>query len=586
MIKIGSCNKALSIMEVFLIILLASPVLVSMIEAQSPELVVRVVDPSGNPLKRIEVSITKGAESYNFITNTTGYAVFSGITQGTYNIEAKLDKVVVAKATVDFPKETSKIVVANISTVRIKLSDLDGKPVPSAQIKLSSNTKIAEYDSITDVEGRVVLNKIPYTTLNDIKSYELTVYIDGYRILHLDNIEIIQPEHELNYTLQLITLNITTLNMEGEEVSRVNVKLQAGNYTKTLKTERGIARFIQIPSSMIDWVGHYTINATYTIEKTEYTLYSSKRILTSSQSIDLILGLGRIEVTVIDEENRPLKNLLVSLSNQKSLNFTQQETDEDGRAIFTNMPISKGVSEAGEYIIQVYKLNKKIGETKTDHSSAKTKVTVKTVKSSVSIFLRDFNKHPLSDYDVVLVDLDLGDRYTGRTGTDGSISLKILPGKYRIELHKDDKTLYRSELNIFNDSLTLDIEKINFPLTLRIVDAFGNDIKIGELIVKLAGETLYSGPINDLSSITLPYTGLTTIDVKLSGKLVWRETILVDRLTEYVIKISNYVVILGHIVSLETIGILVSIMFSLMLLMLGGFMIYRSMKRRLITKQI
>ncbi len=584
MMKIESYDKIMSIIEVLSIVLLASTILLSMVGAQSPELVIRIVDPSGNPLERVEVSITKGDESYRFITNSTGYAVFSKVTEGTYSIVAKLDKVVVARAFIDFPKETSKVVVANISTVKIKLRDLDGKPVPSAQIKLSSRTGITEYSAITNNDGKAEFNRIPYTSLDDIKSYELAVYIDGYRVLYLNDLEIIFPEHELNYSLQLLTLNVTTLNMEGEEVSRANVKLVAGNYTKTLRTDKGVARFTQIPSSIFEWVGQYTINVTYTIGKTEYTVYSSKRMLTSSQSIDLIVGLGRIEVAVLDDEGRPLKNLAVSLSNQRSLDFIQQQTDEDGKVVFSNMPLSRDVSEAGEYMVQVYKLNKKIIESKVDHSSAKTTLTLKVARSSVNIFLRDYNKQPLSGYDVVLIDLDLGDRYNGKTSVDGSILFKILPGKYRIELYKDGRILHRSELNILNESLTLDIESINFPLNIRIVDAFGNDVRIGELVVKLAGETLYSGPIDKLSSLTIPHVGLATIDVKISGRLVWKETILVDRVTEHVVKLSSYVLLLGNIVSLETLGVAASIFSSLIFVILGGYTIYRSRKRRLITK--
>lgn len=578
------CRNTLLMLQAFLVILLASSFLVSMVEAQSSELVLRIVDPAGNPLERIEVTLTRGAESYRFISNHTGHTVFSGLAEGTYSLEAKLDKVIVAKATIDFPKDTFKEIVANVSSIRIRLTDLDGKPVPSAQIKLSSKTRIFESNVVTDEEGRGTLHRIPYTSLNDIKGYDLAVSVDGYRVLYLDTLEIVQPEHELDYTLQLLNLNITILNMEGEQISRANINLQAGNYTKSMRTDRGIARFIRIPSSALDWTGQYTINVTYNVGRTEYTVYSSKRMLTSSQSIDLILELGRIEVEVLDEENKPLKNLAVFLSNEKSLNFTQQQTDEDGRVVFTNMPLSKGISDAGEYIVQVYKLNKKISEVKIDHSSAKTSITITAARSSVSLFLRDYNKQPLPNYNITLVDLDSGDRYTGTTSMDGSISLKILPGRYRMELYSDNVVLYRYDLDILNNTLTLYIEKINFPLNLRIVDTFGNEIKTGEVIIKLAGEQVYSGPIINLSSVTLPYAGITTIDVKISGNLVWRESINIDGPAEYVIRLTGYVALLGDIMALETFGLLFITVFSLLLIILGGLTIYRSIKGRLITK--
>jgi 5-hydroxyisourate hydrolase-like protein (transthyretin family) len=556
----------------------------SIVEAQLPELIVRVVDPSGNPLERIEVTITKGTESYRFITNTTGYAIFSGLSEGTYILQAKLDKVIIAEATIDFPKETSKTIVANISNVEIKLVDLDKKPVPSAQIRLLSKTRIAEYNAVTNEEGIATLNKIPYTLLNDIKGYDLTISVGGYTILHITDLEINQPVQKLEYTLELLSLNITALNMEGEQISRVNVKLQAGNYTKTMRTDKGVARFIQVPSSNIEWVGEYTLNVTYTIGRVEYTVYSSKRKLVSSQSMDLVLELGSIEVTVLDEEGKPLRNFLVSLSNQKPQNFTQQQTDEDGRVIFVNMPLSRGVAQAGEYTIQVYRLNKKMSEVRIDHSSAKSSVTMKIAKSSISLFLRDYSKQPLVEYNVSLVDLDSGDQYTGITDINGEMLLKIFPGRYRIEVYKNNTIFYKGELNIFNNSLTMDIEKINFPLAIKIIDAFGNAMRTGEMIVKLSSHQIYSGPIDAISSITVPHVGFITVDVRISGNLIWRETIFVDGPREHIIRLTSYVTVLGNILPLETLALIVSVMFSLLLVTIGGLIIHRSRKRRLITR--
>jgi len=572
--------------KIFLIVIILLTVfsMASLVKAQLPELIVRVVDPSGNPLERIEVTITKGIESYRFITNTTGYAIFSGLSEGTYVLQAKLDKVIIAEAIIDFPREKSKTIIANISNVEIELVDLDKKPVPSAQIRLLSKTRIAEYNAVTNEEGKAILNKIPYTLLNDIKGYDLTIFVEGYTILHFTDLEINQPVQKLEYTLELLSLNITALNMEGEQISRVNVKLQAGNYTKTIRTDKGVARFVQIPSSSLEWIGEYTLNVTYTIKGVEYTIYSSKRKLVSSQSMDLVLELGSIEVTVLDEEGKPLRNFLVSLSNWRSQNFTQQQTDEGGRVTFVNMPLSRGVAQAGEYTIQVYKLNKKMSEVRIDHLSARSPITIKIAKSSISLFLRDYSKQPLAEYSVTLVDLDSGDQYTGMTDINGEVLLKIFPGRYKIEVHKNNTIFYREEFNIFNNSLTMHIEKINFPLAIKIIDSFGNAMKTGEMIIKLGGHQIYSGPIDAISSITIPHAGFITVDVKISGNLIWRETILVDGPREHIIRLTSYVTLLGNILPLETLALIVSVMFSLLLVTLGVLIIYRSKKRRLITR--
>lgn len=555
-------------------------------QLESSQLNIRVVDPTGNPLEKIEVTISKGAESYRFLTNSTGYAVFTGLSEGVYDIQAKLDKVIVARDTVSFPSEVVKTIIANVSNLAIKLVDLDGEPVPSAQVRLVSATELAEYSGTSSQDGKVTFSRIPYTSLSDIKGYRLTISIEGYNILNINNLEILHPKQELNYTLPLLSLNITTLNMEGEQVSRANVKLQAANYTKTMRADKGIARFTLLPSSSLEWVREYTINVTYTLGQVEYTVYSSKRTLTSSQSLDLILELASLRVRVVDEEGNPLRNIRVSLSNQKSQNFTQQQTDEDGEVIFRNIPLSVGVAQAGEYIIQAFKLDKKVSESRISISSSEATVTLRIVKPSIQLILRDYNKTPLVGYNITLNDLDTGDRYTGTTGSDGKISLKMFPGRYSIEIYRDGTVFYRDQVTIRDTSITLDIQKINFPFTLKILDAFDNPIQVGVVIIRIGNQRIYEGPLESLNTLTIPYASILIVDYRISDTMIWRETVLVDGPGEYTIRINTYANVFGNIIPMETLGILVSISLSIIMLSAGGFAIFRSTRRRLITKQV
>jgi hypothetical protein len=130
----------------------------------------------------------------------------------------------------------------------------------------------------------------------------------------------------------------------------------------------------------------------------------------------------------------------------------------------------------------------------------------------------------------------------------------------------------------------MDIEKINFPLAIKIIDAFGNAMRTGEMIVKLSSHQIYSGPIDAISSITVPHVGFITVDVRISGNLIWRETIFVDGPREHIIRLTSYVTVLGNILPLETLALIVSVMFSLLLVTIGGLIIHRSRKRRLITR--
>ncbi|MCS7126564.1 MAG: carboxypeptidase-like regulatory domain-containing protein [Aigarchaeota archaeon] len=555
------------------------------VDAQSPNLVVKIVDPLGNPLEKIEVLLAKDSESYRFVTNSTGYAVFSGLSKGSYSLKARIDKVIVAEAVVNFPTVSEIVVTANISELKIKLIDLDKKPVPSAKLKLVSSTGLAEYDVTSNEEGEAVITKIPYSTLKDIKGYNLKIMVEDYTIFSTSNLVVNEPKSLLEYTLPLLNLNLTMLNMEGEQVSRATIKLKAENYSRSVRVDRGFVSIKQIPSSDLEWVRTYTINVTYTVGGVEYTVYSAKRTLTTSQSLDLILELAKLEVLVLGDEDKPLRDVFIYLSNKRSQNFTQHETDEDGRTIFTNIPISSGTSQAGEYIVQLYKLNKKIGERRVEIISAKTTITFNIAKSPIQLYLRDYNKEPVTGYEVILTDIDSGEKYSGTTEHDGRLDLKMFPGRYDIQIAKNGKVIYKNVIDIVDSPLILDIEEINFPFKIQIIDTFANPIKNLDVLIRLGGEEVYSGTVEQLLTLTIPYSGYITIDIRSSGTLLWRETILADGPAEKTVRLDGYVDFLGLLLPIENVALMISVVASSIMIFIGLLIIYkRFRKRRLITK--
>ncbi|MEN2974674.1 MAG: carboxypeptidase-like regulatory domain-containing protein [Candidatus Caldarchaeales archaeon] len=555
------------------------------VDSQSPDLIVRVLDPLGTPLEKIEVVLVKDSETYRFVTNTTGYAVFSGLDAGEYTVRAKLNQVIVAESRVNFPTTLNLVIVANISDLKISLKDMDKRPVPSAEVRLVSSTGLVEYSGTTDSGGDITFSKIPYSSLNDIKGYNIKIVVEGYTIFTSSDLAVDKPKQTLEYILPLINLNITTLNMEGELVGKTTIRLKAGNFSRIVKAEKGTAVINQIPSSDIEWIREYTLNVTYTVGGVEYNVYYTKRSLSASQSLDLVLQLARLEVVVLDEEDRPVKDALVSLSNNRSKNFMRSNTDERGKAIFLNIPTSTGLSQAGEYIIQLYRLDKKMEEKTIEVSSAKTTVELKIARSIVEILLRDYTGEPVAGHTITLIDLDSGEKYSGVTDDNGKIDLKMFPGRYDVQVAKDGIVKYKDIINIQDKNLILDIKSMNFPLRLQVLDAIGNIVKNIEVKISLGGEEIYDGPMKLLSNFTLPYAGYLTIDIKSSGSLILRETILVNGPALKTVRLDSYIEFLGVLIPLEIIALAVSIVVSSIIIFIGIIIIYReSKKRRLITK--
>lgn len=555
------------------------------VDAQQHDLTVRVVDPSGRPLERAEVILTRDVETYRFVTNSTGHAFFTGLSAGEYTVRVRLNRAVVAEGVLRIPDTSYMDLTAQISDVRIRLVDLGHRPAPSVEVRLTSRTRVAEFSGVTNEAGELSFTRVPYTSLRDVGGYSLRVAIGGLTVFSADNVSVDKPVHELEYRLPLLTLNITTVNLEGEPVDKTEIQLSGGNYTRTLRVDAGTAEARLIPSSELGSIGPYTINVTYTLGGVEYTVHSTKRSLYSSMQLDLILELAKLEVTVLDEEGKPLKDVVVSLSNNRAKNFSKTRTDEAGKATFTNMPLSHGVSQAGEYTVQAYRDGRMMAEKRVELVSSRASVTLRIERMGVELLLRDYGGSPLAGYEVTLVDPNTGEKYLGSTDASGRISLRIFPGTHEVQVSRGGKIVYRDVLDIGERVLTLDIERINFPLTLRVVDAFGGELRSAEILVRLGGEEIYRGPAALPLRLVIPHSGFLVVDIKSSGILLHRESFIVDSASEKVVRLGAYAEIFGILTPLELLASMIAVSASSLMIAVGAYTLYRgSRKRRLITR--
>jgi len=286
-------------------------------------------------------------------------------------------------------------------------------------------------------------------------------------------------------------------------------------------------------------------------------------------------------VKVLDEDNVPIKGITVWLSNELAENFTSAITDSKGVAEFDNVPLSGGKTKAGRYIVKVFKAGRIIGEEAAEVLKPRQELKVTVTRVMVRLSLTDYEDKPLSGYLVRLTDRETGEEFNATTGADGSISLKLFFGDYRIDVSKDGYSIYNGLVKVSNSSFKLKVESVNFPYMLMVEDGFGNSIKSGSIRVKAGDEVIHESALTGQPiKLKLPRPTFLYIDVYADdGRLIERTRILARKPGQTEIKLPDYIYLNG-LMPLETLGFTVSITALIAFLGISGFMIYRRGIRR------
>ena len=571
-------NKLL-IASLIISILVLNIALLPGVEAQANfSLSVRAVDPLGKPLKGIEVYLLKGAEVRKFLTNATGYAEFKHLEEGEYVAEVRLNNVTLARKTVKVPDEREVTLTALLSTVKFRFVNVDNKPVKDLRIVFESSG----YANLgkTDANGTITFDKVPYSTLEGVGVYRLRVSLGRVKVFE-KSLEVDQPSIFEQINLPLISLKLTIVNLEGEPIPKVQVKLTSGNFSATKSAENGTALFENLPSSEIEGVGVYSINATINLGKQRVTIIHEKRELTSTQSLSLIADLAELKVKVIDDEGKPLRGITVMLSNKLAKDFASAETDSKGIAEFENIPLSIGAVKAGTYEIKALRAGSIIGEVEYDLTRSGEIAEIRATRNEVRIKLTDFNNEPLVGYEVSIIDDLTQEEFKTSTNEAGEAVFKLFYGPYELRILKNGKQIYSKFIQVKEDRIELKLEDINFPLMLSIQDAFGRPVKSAKARITAGEQVLFEGELNgELLLLKLPHPTEIHCDIfDLDGRLIHREVFYADKPSTQDIRLSDYVE-LGGLIPLETLALAAALSIILILLASGILLLYRRIRAK------
>jgi len=563
-----------------LLVTLAALIPITCAEQGREPAVIRVVDPFGEPMKGVEVLLTRDGESFRFLTNSTGHATFTKLTPGIYNVSVIFKNVSVYSGELDYPSQRVLEAAALLSRINLTLLNLDGKPVKGVVVTLSSSTKKFNMTTSSNADGVASFKYVPYSSLPDIGEYSLRVF-KGSVTYFEGRLNISESSIQRNLTLPLITLKVTTTNLEGEPVPKTTITLSARRFKESKRAVNGSATFENIPSSKLEDVGKYRFNITLWTKAGEIPIHFEERELLSSKQLDIPMDLAKLYVKVLDEEGVPVKGLRVWLSNKLAENFTSAVTDSKGVAKFNNVPLSGGKTKAGKYVVRVLKAGRVVGEGVAEVSKPRQELMVTVTRMMVKLSLTDYEDKPLNGYLISLIDRETGERFNATTGADGSASLKLFFGDYRVEVSRDGYTVYSGLVEVSNSSFKLRVESVNFPYLLIVKDSFGNPVESGGIKVRAGDEVIHESTLTGQPiKLRLPRPTPLYIDIYADGgKLVQRTRILAEKPGQAEIILHDYIYLNG-LTPLETLGLTISTIALAAFLAASGFIIYRRGFRR------
>ena|GEM_PF-922374 len=396
--------------------------------------VLRVLDKFGrDPLPSVEVKITHEDDEkivYKSQTDKDGKVQFSYVPLGKDSGSANyLVNVTYAnrkfEKTFTCSEETKSIdVKLDLYRVIVKVSDVMGRPVGGIVTELREDLEVRLLPSaISNSTGHAVLKLVPNG------GYYLIAKLGEYEVYHSEDrvVKVMNADEEASITAQVVRLNITVYDFEGEAIiSNLGAELTGeirdnqNRLVSTASTPEGELRFGYVP------LGRFKLNvfiAGINVYSQEYEINEQTakgsiraRFFDAKLTID---GSSLVNSTI----TRYLKGVLKKDVLEIPLDFST------GYISLENVPAYSG------YLIKLYYKEYEVTETKIDITKDGEEISMKMRGKNVTVNTLNLYDKPLSAE--IRVYLENGDEYF-KFKTDNSGLAKtgeFLPITYRFKAY-------------------------------------------------------------------------------------------------------------------------------------------------------
>lgn len=531
----------LTFLSIFLISILVLPISIS--QENISVLKILVIDQNGIPQANMDVLLENKTYVHRFLTNSSGWAEFKGISSGKYNISVLYEEIKLNTTEISFPEKKELIIMIPFGSLKITLVDLDENPIINREVILKCPLGNFSRKGETNSSGIVVFEKLPYTIFKEIDRYTLEVYSDGYLVASEEELHI--PVGPIKLIANLINLNVSIVDLEGRLIDKAKVMIynKGKNVSRTFLSVEGRVSFKQIPSSIINGVGDYTI----AIEINGGIVYNETRFIDKSTSLTAICEVGKMIVKVIDSNEKPLRNVTLVFSHNFLSNFIKVDTDSNGEAKIEKLPLSKNV---GEYSVKAIRGGEEIIETSLSLASYEETKKIVIPLRNVRIIIFDRIGKPIENAKIELIDrADTSRIYEGITDNNGSLILKLLYGGYNATIIKNNVIVFKDKIKIDSEEKTIENVNLNIPIEIFVRDFFGNYLKEAYIKIDFNDKNIFLNEMmNDSLKVIIPFPGKIKLSIFINNEEYYTETfyiekpIIKDIILKPIVKIFNSII--------------------------------------------
>ncbi|MEM1942946.1 MAG: hypothetical protein QXO30_06010 [Candidatus Caldarchaeum sp.] len=542
-------------------------------QEQPQTLTVRALDPDGLPKPGLTVVVEGPGFRETSSTNASGHAVFRQIVPGSYELVLLLQNIELLRTSIRYPETTFMELQAPVSRLTVKVSDLAGRAVENVFVTLNAPTGAVSVSQRTNATGHALFSDVPYSTVSRVGgSYSLRVSKEGV-VVAQSSVEVSAGRVFREVVAGLVNVNFTVVSRDGQEAPvDAELVLRAGNYSQSLSVSRGVASVRQLPTSTE--VGAYNASLSIRLGARNVVVYSSFLTLQSDASIFLNADVGKLTVKVLDPEGRPVRGVGMLIGTKELGNFTSGVTDENGLHDFGFLPLS---SRTGEYNLSLFRGRTRIQVERVVVDQRETVKEVYLRFQRIAVNVYDAGGRPLSGAVVTITDPQTG-RSANATTADGASFLNIFPGSNEIQITYKQREVFKRAVELSGEVFTIRLPNVNFPMSVRVVDALGAYAEGLRVVVKLDDEVVVdrlttSQPI----SLLVEKPSTLTVDVYRGSELLARERVSAAGSGSVDVRLLAYVYVGGGLVAVD---VFVSALLTVVLAVLFLTLVYRLRQSR------
>jgi hypothetical protein len=540
--------------------------------AQTSDLQLKVVDYNGNPVGNVEVLLTNSTLRRAFRSTSAGIATFRGLSPGEYNVQVTIDNVPVANETVTVPHEGERIVRLAVAELKARVLDAEGAGVKGVTVQIRSSTGKVTRSATSSEDGTVSFSNLPLSTLRDVGTYTVTV-----KVMNATVLETVADHTPLNRTLDLVaplvSLRLEVVDMQGERVSDVELRLSA-NGVLFSSTAKGEVLLTGVPTSQV--VGQYNLTVVKNYGGTRVTVLTDSLTVLEPSNKTLVLNVADANLKVLADGSDPVRGATVEVRSSTGSRLARGTTDDSGRVAFQDLPLST-LTGVGDLEFRVVLRGKSLLNKTVHMTGPLSDLRLELPRREVSIKLLKPDGSPLPEAFVELTEPGTDRKISVASGGDGTVRFAVLPVRSQVKVVYRGLTVQSEEVDFSSPPSTLQVKGVSIPVTITYKDWAGSQLSGIQVRAWQDNEPLPVHVKDGMVSFVVPVKGVVIVEAVLAGQVIERRELRIDEPTALTIYVRGVQVGEG-IISPEAVGTAGAVAVAAVLVSLGVLLYIRTVK--------